>query len=163
VSDIPSSIRFGVWAPVHRPRAAYQDPAEPFDASWEHNSRLVLEAERLGHDSTLIAQHTMNPHRFTDDQLEAWISAGRARRADASHRNHFVSYGYLRAVARQRCRAVLCRGYSATANQIFRKILRIYLTLAVTWFISAESLVDWRNEDLSCAFSVYVLPAWGFC
>lgn len=68
-------IRFGVWAPVHGPRAAFQDPAEPFDASWEHNSRIVLEAERLGFDATLIAQHTINPHHAPSDQLEAWTSA----------------------------------------------------------------------------------------
>jgi len=73
--DAPSHIRFGVWAPVHGPRAAYQDPAEPFDASWKHNRRIVLEAEALGYHSTLLAQHTMNPHRQSDDQLEAWTSA----------------------------------------------------------------------------------------
>ena len=68
-------IRFGFWAPVHGPRAAYQDPEEPFDASWEHNRRVVLEAEALGYDSTLIAQHTMNPRRQGDDQLETWTAA----------------------------------------------------------------------------------------
>jgi alkanesulfonate monooxygenase len=68
-------IRFGVWAPVHGPRAAFQDPAEPFDASWAHNRALVLEAEALGYDSTLIAQHTVNPHAPLSDQLEAWTAA----------------------------------------------------------------------------------------
>lgn len=67
--------RFGVWAPVHGPRAALQDPAEPFDASWAHNKALVLEAEALGYDSTLIAQHTVNPHLPHNDQLEAWTAA----------------------------------------------------------------------------------------
>jgi alkanesulfonate monooxygenase len=70
-----SQIRFGVWAPVHGPRAALQDPAEPFDASWEHNRDVVLHAESLGFDSVLIAQHTVNPHLPTSDQLEAWTSA----------------------------------------------------------------------------------------
>ncbi|MGD9804689.1 MAG: LLM class flavin-dependent oxidoreductase [Hyphomicrobiaceae bacterium] len=64
-----------MWAPVHGPRAAYQDPDEPFDASWEHNRRLVLEAEALGYDAALIAQHTMNPRRHGDDQLETWSAA----------------------------------------------------------------------------------------
>lgn len=68
-------MRFGVWAPVHGPRATYQDPDEPFDASWEHNRRVVLDAEALGYDSTLIAQHTMNPRRQEDDQLETWTAA----------------------------------------------------------------------------------------
>ena len=68
-------LRFGVWAPVHGPRAALQDPAEPFDASWEHNRAVVLEAEALGFDSTLIAQHTVNPHLPDNDQLETWTAA----------------------------------------------------------------------------------------
>jgi alkanesulfonate monooxygenase len=68
-------IRFGVWAPVHGPRAAHHDPEEPYDASWERNRRLVLEAEALGYDSTLIAQHTINPHQEDLDQLETWTSA----------------------------------------------------------------------------------------
>lgn len=70
-----SAIRFGVWAPVHGPRAALQDPAEPFDASWEHNRAVVLEAEALGFDSTLVAQHTVNPHLPNHDQLETWTAA----------------------------------------------------------------------------------------
>lgn len=69
------NIRFGVWAPVHGPRAALQDPAEPFDASWSHNRKVVLEAEALGYDSTLIAQHTVNPHLPASDQLEAWTAS----------------------------------------------------------------------------------------
>lgn len=68
-------IKFGVWAPVHGPRAALHDPAEPFDASWSHNKNVVLEAEALGYDSTLIAQHTVNPHRSTSDQLETWTAS----------------------------------------------------------------------------------------
>lgn len=70
-----SAIRFGVWAPVHGPRAALDDPAEPLDASWAHNKRVVLEAEALGFDSTLIAQHTVNPHLPKHDQLETWTAA----------------------------------------------------------------------------------------
>lgn len=69
------TIRFGVWAAVHGSRAAFEDPDEPFDASFERNKRLVLEAEALGYDSTLIAQHTFNPHRPDFDQLDAWTAA----------------------------------------------------------------------------------------
>jgi alkanesulfonate monooxygenase len=68
-------LRFGIWALVHGSRAAHQDPEEPYDASWERNRDLVLEAEALGYDSTLVAQHTINPHREDLDQLEAWTSA----------------------------------------------------------------------------------------
>ena len=68
-------IRFGVWAPVHGPRAAHHDTDEPYNASWEHNRDVVLQAEALGYDSTLIAQHTINPHQEDLDQLETWSSA----------------------------------------------------------------------------------------
>lgn len=67
--------RFGVWALVHGSRAALQDPAEPYDASWAHNKALVLEAERLGYDSVLVAQHTVNPHDPSLDQLGAWTAS----------------------------------------------------------------------------------------
>lgn len=68
-------LRVGVWAPVHGPRAAWQDPAEPFNASWAHNRDIVLAAEALGYDATLVAQHTVNPHLPEKDQLEAWTAA----------------------------------------------------------------------------------------
>lgn len=68
-------LRFGVWSPVHGPRAAHRDPEEPYDASWERNRALVLQAEALGYDSVLIAQHTINPHQEDLDQLETWSSA----------------------------------------------------------------------------------------
>lgn len=67
--------RFGVWALVHGSRAALQDPDEPYDASWARNKALVLEAERPGYDSVLVAQHTINPHNPDFDQLEAWTAS----------------------------------------------------------------------------------------
>jgi alkanesulfonate monooxygenase len=70
-----SSLRFGIWALVHGNRGAFQDPDEPLDASWDRNRRLVLEAEALGYDSTLIAQHTANPYDDEWDELEAWTAA----------------------------------------------------------------------------------------
>ena len=70
-----TSPRFGIWAVVHGSRGAYQDPDEPYDASWERNRDLVLAAEELGYDSTLIAQHTINPHIEDFDQLEAWSAS----------------------------------------------------------------------------------------
>ncbi len=68
-------LRFGVWAPVHGSRAARHDPDEPNDASWARNRTLVLEAERLGYDSVLVAQHTVNPYDESRDQLEAWTAS----------------------------------------------------------------------------------------
>ena len=35
----------------------------------------MLEAERLGYDSVLVAQHTVNPHDASLDQLEAWTAS----------------------------------------------------------------------------------------
>ncbi len=67
--------RFGIWAAVHGSRASHHDPDEPDDASWERNRALVLEAEALGFDSVLVAQHTMNPYDPGRDQLEAWTGA----------------------------------------------------------------------------------------
>jgi alkanesulfonate monooxygenase len=70
-----SPLRFGVWALVHGSRAAYGDPSEPYDASWERNRALVLEAENLGYDLVLLAQHTMNPRDDRLDELEPWTSS----------------------------------------------------------------------------------------
>jgi len=85
--DFP--LRFGLWALVHGNRAAMNDPEEPYDASWERNRRLVLEAEALGYDCTLLAQHTANPHREDLDQLEAWTSS--AALAAQSHRIEIIA------------------------------------------------------------------------
>ena len=71
----PPPIRFGIWALVHGSRAALRDPDEPYDASWDRNQRLIQEAEALGFDSTLVAQHTINPHHAPQDQLEAWTAS----------------------------------------------------------------------------------------
>jgi alkanesulfonate monooxygenase len=68
-------LRFGVWALVHGSRGAYGDPEEPYDASWDRNRALVLEAERLGYDLTLFAQHTVNPRDDALDELEPWTAA----------------------------------------------------------------------------------------
>ena len=70
-----SGPRFGIWALVHGSRGALSDPEEPLDASWDRNRRLILEAEALGYDSTLIAQHTANPYDDNWDELEAWTAA----------------------------------------------------------------------------------------
>ena len=38
-------LRIGIWALVHGNRAALEDPEEPYDASWDRNRKLILEAE----------------------------------------------------------------------------------------------------------------------
>jgi alkanesulfonate monooxygenase len=70
-----STPRFGVWANVYGTWASHQHPADPVDASWQRNRRLVTQAEELGYDSTLIAQHTYNPFGDQNGQLEAWTAA----------------------------------------------------------------------------------------
>jgi alkanesulfonate monooxygenase len=69
------SPRFGVWAAVSGTWASRHHPEDPPDASWARNRDLVLEAEQLGFDSTLIAQHTINTKDDHFDQLEAWTAA----------------------------------------------------------------------------------------
>jgi alkanesulfonate monooxygenase len=68
-------LRFGIWAAVHGSRASHHDPDEPDDASWDRNRALVLEAEALGFDAVLVAQHTANPYDDGRDQLEAWTAS----------------------------------------------------------------------------------------
>ncbi|MGV2978844.1 LLM class flavin-dependent oxidoreductase [Camelimonas sp. ID_303_24] len=70
-----NALRFGIWALVHGNRAALHDPEEPYDASFARNRALVLEAERLGYATTLVAQHTANPLDRELDQLEAWTAS----------------------------------------------------------------------------------------
>jgi len=67
--------RFGVWALVCGSWAALHHPDDPFDASWARNKAQILEAEALGYDTTLIAQHTLNPLGDGYDELEAWTAA----------------------------------------------------------------------------------------
>ncbi len=83
-----SRPRFGIWALVHGSRAARQDPEEPFDASWARNHALVREAEALGYDCTLVAQHTFNPYDPDRGQRRGLDCVSGARGADAAHRDH---------------------------------------------------------------------------
>ena len=55
-------LRFGIWALVHGNRAALHDPEEPYDASWDRNRKLILEAEQLGYDYLWLPEH-----HFADD------------------------------------------------------------------------------------------------
>jgi len=75
VTTAPDRVRFGVWANVYGTFASLAHPDDPVDASWARNRDLVLEAERLGFEATLVAQHTFNPHGDQYDQLEAWTAS----------------------------------------------------------------------------------------
>lgn len=68
-------LRFGVWANVHGSWASFHHPEDPPDASWARNRDLILEAEQLGYEATLVAQHTINPHGDQFGQLEAWSAS----------------------------------------------------------------------------------------
>ncbi|MCB8878502.1 LLM class flavin-dependent oxidoreductase [Acidisoma silvae] len=68
-------VRFGVWANVHGTLASLSHPDDPVDASWPRVRDQVLLAEKLGFDTTLVAQHTMNPVGEELDQLDAWTAA----------------------------------------------------------------------------------------
>src|SRR3984885_10149651 len=70
-----SQARFGVWTIVGGTWASAHHPDDPPDASWERNRALILEAERLGFDSTLVAQHTINARGAEKPQLEAWTAS----------------------------------------------------------------------------------------
>ncbi len=76
--------RFGIWTQVYGASGSFFHPQDPPDASWERNKRLVLEAEALGFESTLIAQHLFNPRGDERDQLETW-TASSALAAITSH------------------------------------------------------------------------------
>ncbi|CDO09117.1 LLM class flavin-dependent oxidoreductase [Mycolicibacterium cosmeticum] len=70
-----TALRFGVWALVYGTWGAKQHPLEPVDASWARNRDQIVEAERLGFDATLVAQHEVNPSGDHYDQLEAWTAS----------------------------------------------------------------------------------------
>jgi alkanesulfonate monooxygenase len=67
--------RFGVWSPVSGGFGPLTHPQERPDASWEHNKNVILLAEKLGFDSTLVAQHTISTRGPGHEQLEAWTAS----------------------------------------------------------------------------------------
>lgn len=70
-----TALRFGVWALVYGTWGAKQHPLEPVDASWARNRDQIIEADRLGFDATLVAQHEINPSGDHYGQLEAWTAS----------------------------------------------------------------------------------------
>ncbi|MFT4117704.1 LLM class flavin-dependent oxidoreductase [Bradyrhizobium sp.] len=70
-----SPLRFGVWALTHGSWASRHHPLDPPDASWKRVSRQIREAEALGYESTLLAQHIIHPSGDDQDLLENWTGA----------------------------------------------------------------------------------------
>jgi alkanesulfonate monooxygenase len=66
--------RFGIWALVSGATGSLFHPDDPPDATWARNKRLILEAEQLCYDSTLVAQHLFHVRDDERDQLETWTS-----------------------------------------------------------------------------------------
>ncbi|MGY3581728.1 alkanesulfonate monooxygenase [Bradyrhizobium sp. USDA 4341] len=70
-----SPLRFGVWALTHGSWASRHHPLDPPDASWPRIRRQIGDAEALGYDSTLLAQHIIHPSGDDQDLLENWTGA----------------------------------------------------------------------------------------
>ena len=67
-------MRLGFWPPVYGNWIISNQP-ELCDASFDTAKRVTLEAERLGFDTLLLAEHFMNPAGPELDQLDAWTTA----------------------------------------------------------------------------------------
>ncbi|MEU8265101.1 LLM class flavin-dependent oxidoreductase [Micromonospora sp. NPDC048999] len=67
--------RLGVWTPISGNWAVKNHPEESLRGSYEDNRKTVVEAERLGFDTTLIAQHTINPGDDETDVLDTWTTS----------------------------------------------------------------------------------------
>ena len=66
--------RFGIWALVSGATGSLFHPDDPADASWERNKNLILQAEALGYESTLVAQHLFHVRDDDRGQLETWTA-----------------------------------------------------------------------------------------
>lgn len=83
-----TSPRFGVWAPVYGNHGARAHPADAPDASYRRNRDLLVHAEQVGFDATLVAQHVVHPSNVDDDVLETWSTL--AALAEATSRIELI-------------------------------------------------------------------------
>jgi alkanesulfonate monooxygenase len=67
--------RFGAWTPHHGFFGADNHPLAPPDASYQHNRAVTVEAEKLGFDAVLIAQHTISPRHAEADTVDTWTAS----------------------------------------------------------------------------------------
>lgn len=79
-----SEPRYSIWAPVGGNFGPLNTPDEPINASYERTRSLVLEAERLGYVTTLVAQHLANPCSLDLEQLETWTACAALAEATES-------------------------------------------------------------------------------
>lgn len=86
---VTTTPRFGVWAPVYGTWGSRRHPDDPVDASYARTRDLIVRAERLGFESTLIAQHVVNPQSDDYDVLETWTAA--AAIAEATERIEIIA------------------------------------------------------------------------
>jgi hypothetical protein len=66
--------RFGIWIPVYGNWAGTDPAVESHDASFSRAKKLLVEAEALGFETALLAQHLINPRDQELDQLETWTA-----------------------------------------------------------------------------------------
>ncbi|MBS1694097.1 MAG: LLM class flavin-dependent oxidoreductase [Actinobacteria bacterium] len=80
--------RFGVWAPVYGNHGARHHPDDAPDASYRRNRDLIVRAENVGFDATLVAQHVIHPSDVEDGVLETWSTL--AALAEATERIELI-------------------------------------------------------------------------
>lgn len=83
-----SGPRFGVWAPVYGNHGARRHPQDAPDAGYRRTRNLVVHAEQIGFDATLVAQHVIHPSDIEDDVLETWSTL--AALAEATQRIELI-------------------------------------------------------------------------
>src|SRR6476619_2355119 len=85
---VVTAPRFGVWAPVYGNHGARHHPDDAPDSSYRRNRDLIVRAENLGYDATLVAQHVIHPSEVEDDVLETWSTL--AALAEATERIELI-------------------------------------------------------------------------
>ncbi|MCG8273744.1 LLM class flavin-dependent oxidoreductase [Aquamicrobium sp. NLF2-7] len=69
-------LRFGIWAPYRGQWVVGEN--DHLVADFDFNREVIQSAERVGFDTVLIAQHTINPIDQAEEILEAWTAAAAA-------------------------------------------------------------------------------------
>lgn len=70
---------YGIWIPVYRNWGPLNQPEYSFYTSYARRRSLLIQAERVGFSSTLLAQHIINCYDQDFDQLETWTAAALAK------------------------------------------------------------------------------------
>jgi len=91
-------MRLGFWPPVYGNWIISNQP-ELCDASFDTAKRATLEAERLGFDTLLLAEHFMNPAGPELDQLDAWTTASALAVVQASSWSSSGPAGFIKCSA----------------------------------------------------------------